>query len=140
MKSTALTKPSASMTPAKAAAAGERIAKICLTLPETTEEVHGDHRTFRIGKAKKVFAYFLNNHHGDGIVSLCCKVAPGDNTWLANAQPARYYLPAYIGPRGWVGLRVDQGRIDWDEVSELVKDSYRRTAPAKLAVTVRVAE
>ena len=126
----------------------ERVGKICLALPQATCEVQGDHRTFRV--SKKVFAYFLNNHHGDGIVSLCGKVEPGDNTMLVNAQPERFYLPAYIGPRGWVGLRLDGGSpdregidregIDWEEVEELAKDSYRRTAPKKLAAMVKLGQ
>jgi len=114
-----------------------RLSKICLAFPQATQEmIHGGHASFRVGK--KVFAYFLHDHHGDGIVSVCCKVAPFDNTALVQAQPDRFYLPAYIGPRGWVGLRLDRGEIDWDEVRELVLDSYRRTAPKKLAAMVKI--
>ena len=94
----------------------------------------GDHAGFHV--RKKIFAYYLQDHHGDGIVSVCCKVMPGDNTALAAASPERFYLPAYIGPRGWVALRLDVGEIDWDEVTELVKDSYRRVAPKRLAAQV----
>ena len=71
-----------------------RLTKICLALPEAKRECSGTHAAFRV--RKKVFAYFLNDHHGDGIVSLCAKVLPGDNTALIAAQPARFYLPAYI--------------------------------------------
>ena len=53
---------------------------------------------------KTVFAYYLNDHHGDGIISVCCKVLPGDNEALIAAHPERFYMPAYIGPRGWVAL------------------------------------
>jgi phosphoribosylglycinamide formyltransferase-1 len=102
------------------------LSKICLALPETSREIQGSHAAFRV--KKKVFAYFLDDHHGDGIVSVCAKTAPGDNTELVRAQPERFYLPAYIGPRGWVGLRLDVGQVDWDEIRELVEDSYRRTA------------
>ena len=103
----------------------QRITKICLALSKTTRELHGEHATFLAGK--KVFAYFLNNHHGDGIVSIACKALPGDNTFLAAANPDRFYLPAYIGPRGWVALRLDVGETDWDEVAELVEGSYGQT-------------
>ena len=115
-----------------------RLTKMCLVLPEAERILQGDHASFRV--RKKVFAYFLNNHHGDGIVSVCAKAGPGDNTALASAQPDRFYLPAYIGPRGWVALRLDVGEIDWDEVGELMKDSYRRTAPKTLAAAVRLSE
>ncbi len=86
----------------------ERLTKICLALPEATHYRQGSHAGFLV--RKKVFTYFLNDHHGDGIVAVACKVLPGDNTALVAAQPARFYLPAYVGPRGWVALRLDVGR------------------------------
>ena len=92
--------------------------------------MQGDYATFRV--RKKVFAYFLNNHHGDGIVSVACKALPGENTALAAAQPDRFYLPAYIGPKGWVALRLDIGNVDWEEVAEPVTASYRSIAPKRL--------
>src|SRR5438046_1484455 len=95
----------------------DRVIKICLALPETADTRSGSHASFLV--RKKVFAYFLDNHHGDGIVAIACKAGPGDNTALVTAQPDRFYLPAYIGPRGWVALRLDRGKIDWDEVREL---------------------
>lgn len=107
-----------------------RLTKICLALRDATREICGGHASFRV--RKKVFAYFLNDHHGDGIVSVCAKVLPGDNNALVSAQPERFYLPAYIGPRGWVALRLDRGAIDWKEVAELVAGSYQLTAPKRL--------
>ena len=107
-----------------------KLAQISLALPETSREDQGDHASFLI--RKKVFAYYLNNHHGDGIVSVCCKVLPGDNQRLIAANPSKFYLPAYIGPRGWVGLRLDLPTVDWTEVQELVRGSYAQTAPKKL--------
>jgi hypothetical protein len=106
------------------------LTKICLGLPEATSKSCGDHTAFLI--RKKNFAYFLNNHHGDGIVSIACKALPGENTALAAAQPDRFYLPAYVGPRGWVALRLDRGAIDWAEVAELMTVSYRLVAPKTL--------
>ncbi len=89
---------------------------------------------------KKTFVYFLNNHHGDGIVSIACKALPGDNTALAAAQADRFYLPSYIGPRGWVALRLDAGKVDWDEVGELVRLSYSLIAPKSLRRLVKPSE
>jgi hypothetical protein len=85
----------------------------------------------------RIFAYFLNDHHGDGIVSVACKALPGDNTALAAAQPAHFYLPAYIGPRGWIALRLDRSKVDWDEVAELLTGSYRQIAPARVVKLVK---
>jgi hypothetical protein len=115
----------------------KRLTKICAALPETTRELHGSHATFLV--RKKPFAYFLNNHHNDGIVAVSCKAFPGDNTALVASQPERFYLPAYVGPRGWVGLRLDRGEVDWDEVSELVTGSYIQCAPKTLAQKVEQA-
>lgn len=111
-----------------------RVSQICLALAETSTERHGSHAAFIV--AKKKFAYYLDNHHGDGIVAITCKVAPGDNHLLHKAQPERFYLPAYLASRGWVALRLDGAEIDWEEVEELIRESYRRTAPKRLAKTV----
>jgi hypothetical protein len=113
-----------------------RLTKICLALPEAVRRDSGSHAAFLV--RDKVFSYFLNDHHGDGIVSVACKALPGDNAALAAAQPRRFYLPAYIGPRGWVALRLDTGEIDWEEVAELVTGSYRLLAPRRLAAQVHL--
>lgn len=111
-----------------------RLTKICQSLPEVTREVYGRHAGFRV--RKKTFAYFLDDHHGDGIVAVTCKVLPADNQALVKANPERFYIPAYIGARGWVALRLDRGEIDWEEVTELVVGSYRMIAPKGLAARV----
>ncbi len=108
-----------------------RLAEHCLALPETTRGSMGEHTRFLV--RAKSFAYFMNNHHGDGRVALCCKVAAGLNRMMAADDPDRYYLPAYLAPNGWVGLRLDLGDIDWDEVAALLGDSYRLIAPKRLA-------
>jgi len=91
-----------------------RLTEIALALPEATRQIYGSHAHFLV--RKKTFAYFLDNHHGDGIVAITGKVLPGDNKALAEAQPRRFYLPAYIASKGWVALRLDVGKVDWDEV------------------------
>ena|SRR5215831_6676687 len=108
----------------------ERLSAICLGLPGTARENMESHAAFKVGK--KVFVYYLNNHHGDGMVGICCKVLPGDNERLIAANPSKFYMPAYIGPRGWVALRLDRPSVDWSEVKELVRGSYEQTAPKKL--------
>ena len=109
----------------------DRVSKIALALPETSREMQGKHAGFRV--RKKVFVYYLDDHHGDGIVGVNCKVLPNDNTALIAANPERFYMPAYIGSRGWVGLRLDTGAVDWEEVGELIAGSYRLVAPKTLA-------
>src|ERR1035438_3213459 len=109
-----------------------RLMKICLALPEAIQEPAARHAAFLV--RKHVFAYYLNDHHGDGMISVCCKVLPGDNEALIAAHPERFYMPAYIGPRGWVALRLDVGGLDWNEVAELVVGSYQSIAPKRLAL------
>jgi phosphoribosylglycinamide formyltransferase-1 len=111
-----------------------RLTKICLALPETARDCKGSHAGFLV--RKKTFAYFLNDHHGDGIVAVACKVLPGDNAALVEAHAARFYLPAYIASRGWVALRLDTAKVDWSEVKELVTTSYRLVAPKTLTRTL----
>ena len=111
-----------------------RLSKIALALPESSRVLQDSHAQFLV--RKKTFAYFLDDHHGDGIVSVACKVLAGDNKTLADAQPLRFYLPAYIASRGWVALRLDVGKVDWDEVKELLMGSYVLVAPKALAERV----
>ena len=80
----------------------ERVTAICRALPGAEHVDQGDHTTYRV--RGKVFAYFLDDHHGDGIVSVCVKSQRGENVDRARLEPERFYLPAYIGPRGWFGI------------------------------------
>jgi phosphoribosylglycinamide formyltransferase-1 len=108
----------------------QRVTALCRALPASEHQSHGDHEIYRV--RGKVFAYFLDNHHGDGIVSVCVKSERGENLDRVRLDPARFYLPAYIGPRGWFGMRLDRGRVPWKEVAEVVERSYRLTAPKTL--------
>ncbi len=108
-----------------------RLTGICAELPETEREFTGQHAIFRV--RKRVFAYFLEDHHGDGIVGMVFKAHPGQNQALIADAPERFYMPSYVGSRGWAALRLDTPRIDWDEVTDLVSESYRLIAPKRLA-------
>lgn len=112
-----------------------RLTEVALALPESSRQIYESHAQFLV--RKKTFAYFLDNHHGDGIVAVTCKVMPGDNKALSEAQPDRFYLPAYIASKGWVALRLDTGRVDWNEVKELLLGSYVLIAPKRLAEQVK---
>ncbi|MBA3825660.1 MAG: MmcQ/YjbR family DNA-binding protein [Ktedonobacterales bacterium] len=114
------------------------LTQLCNTLPETSQAAMGQHVRFLV--REKSFAYFLNDHHGDGRVALCCKVAAGLNTLMAKDDPTRFFLPAYLGKNGWVGLRLDGADIDWDEVTALLSESYCLVAPKRLAALVRPPE
>jgi hypothetical protein len=112
-----------------------KLSGICLGFPETTRTDSGRHAGFLV--RKKTFAWFLDDHHGDGIVSVSCKMGLGENEEVVKADPKRFYLPAYMAHRGWVALRLDLGEIDWDEVAHFVAGSYSLIAPKTLAKLVR---
>jgi predicted DNA-binding protein (MmcQ/YjbR family) len=111
-----------------------RVSELCISLPEVTRELRGDHADFRV--RKKVFVYFLNDHHGDGVVSVCVKSELGENEERARCHPGRYYLPAHIGKRGWFGVYLNRGPVNWHEVQDIVRLSYRLAAPKSLAALV----
>ena len=95
----------------------DRVSKICLALPKATVEQHGRQATYRV--RRKPFAYFLDDHQGDGMVAVSFRAGE-----RARATPERFYPPAYMGPRGWLALRLDTGPVDWDEVEALVVESW----------------
>ena len=88
-----------------------KLAAIAHALPEAERKMCGRHAQFLI--RKKTFAYFLDDHHGDGIVAVTCKVLPVDNKALAEAQPRRFYLPAYAASKrlGCAAARRWQDRL-----------------------------
>jgi len=108
-------------------AASERLRRICLALPEAAEvEAWGD-PTYRI--RNKIFAM---EKRGDGRLSVWCKAPDGSQQVLTGADPERFFVPPYVGPKGWIGIRLDR-RPDWAEVETLIRRSYRLIAPKKLA-------
>jgi predicted DNA-binding protein (MmcQ/YjbR family) len=104
-----------------------RLRAICLALPEATEKLAWGDPTFRV--RDRIFAM---PKRGDGRLSMWCKAPPGAQAVLVGADPARLFVPPYVGPKGWVGMRLDE-RPDWAEVAALVHRSYRLVAPKRLA-------
>jgi hypothetical protein len=102
----------------------DRLRKICLALPETTEkESHGRPSFWAYGK---IFAMFMDNHHNDGRVAIWCKAPPGARDIVLAAAPHRFFVPPYVGHKGWVGMRLDID-VDWSEVAGIIEDGYRMT-------------
>jgi hypothetical protein len=109
----------------------ERLVALCRTLPGAEVERAGpQHLAFKV--RKKIFAYYLYDHHGDGQIALVCKAPPGEQGRLVEENPTRYFVPPYVGPRGWVGLRLDTPRVDWSAIKNLACAAYFLTAPATL--------
>lgn len=98
-------------------------------MPEVTERLsHGEPTWFVRGK--KTFVMYSDHHHDDRL-GFVCAAPPGVQDALLASQPEQYFYPAYVGHRGWVGVRLDVP-FDWDEIAEVVTDAYRVIAPAKL--------
>ncbi|MBO6936693.1 MAG: MmcQ/YjbR family DNA-binding protein [Deltaproteobacteria bacterium] len=107
----------------------ERLRAICLALPEAKEQpAHGD-PSWRI--RKKIFAAQKGNYDG-GRPSVWMKAPDGAQAALMAADPELFFSPPYVGHKGWLGVWLDV-ELDWDELEELVRDSYRLVAPKKLA-------
>jgi hypothetical protein len=112
----------------------EAVRAICLDLPETSERPSHGAPTFFI-RDKRSFATVWDSHHGDGRFALICAAPAGMQAALVEADPDRFYVPAYVGHRGWIGVRLDRGfdrGFDRDEIAGIVEDAYAEVAPPKL--------
>ena len=108
----------------------ERLRAICLVLPEATEQLTWGDPTFRV--RGRIFAM---PKRGDGRLSFWCKAPLGSQQILVGADPDRFFVPPYVGHRGWIGMRLEPAP-DWDEVADLVRRSYGLIAPRRLASLV----
>jgi len=108
----------------------ELLRRICLALPEATEKEAWGHPTFRV--RDKIFA---SAGPSDGRASVNCKAPQDGQRVLVDADPRRFFVPSYVGHKGWVGIWLDR-QPDWDEVSAVVRRSYRLVAPKRLAALV----
>jgi hypothetical protein len=115
----------------------KRIRKICLAFPQTSERLSHGAPTFFI-RGKRAFLMVLADHHGDGRFAIWCAAADGMQKMLVDADPDRFFVPPYVGHRGWLGVRLDRG-LDWDELAGIAEDAYAEVAPAKLVEAARAA-
>ena len=115
---------------ADVAEATDRLREVCAQLPEVTERVSHGAVTFFV-RGKRVVAYLTDDHHGDGRLAVVCPAPPGVQEEVLRLDPERFFRPAYVGHRGWIGLRVDLDP-DWDEVAAVVVEAYRCVAPETL--------
>lgn len=105
----------------------DRLRAICLTFPEATEQGGVGDPSFKV--RDNIFAM---QHRFEDRPSMWCKAPPGAQDVLVNSKPEQFFVPPYVGHHGWVGLWLDV-EIDWDEVADLVEESYRMTAPRRLS-------
>jgi hypothetical protein len=113
----------------------DRVRAHCLSLPETSERPSHGAPTFFI-RQKRAFVTFHDNHHGDGRVALWCAAPEGAQAGLVDAEPDRYFVPPYVGSRGWIGVRLDRD-LPWDEIAGVIEDAYVTRAPKALVEAVK---
>jgi hypothetical protein len=108
----------------------DRVRELCLSLPETNERLSHGQPTFFI-RDKKTFVMYLDNHHDDGRLALWCAAPEGMQAALVDGAPEHYFVPPYVGHRGWVGVRLDRD-LDWNEIAGAIEEAYITVAPRKL--------
>ena len=106
------------------------VRRVCLDLPEATERLSHGAPTFFV-RVRRSFAMVLTNHHGDGRFALWCAAPEGMQRLLVEADGERFFVPPYVGHRGWLGFRLDRGFAP-DELAGILEDAYATVAPAKL--------
>jgi len=104
-----------------------RVRRICLAFPGAHEVEAWGEPTFRV--KNKLFAMYASagNHHGGGTASVWVKSTPVNQQFMVHDKPRRYFIPPYVGPSGWVGVRLG-GRVNWTEVADVLLDGYELTA------------
>ncbi len=107
------------------------VRRICLALPEAHETISFGRPWFRV---KTAFAVFGGGTSGAErrMYPSSLLFHPDADTRLALLEDPRFFVPAYMGPGGWMGLDLLAAPVDWQEVAELVDESYRHTAPKRL--------
>ena len=112
-----------------------KIRQTCLDLPETSERLSHGAPTFFV-RGKRAFVMVLTDHHGDGRFAIWCAAPEGMQRMLVEADTERFFVPPYVGHRGWLGFRLDR-RLDWDELAGILEDAYVEVAPPKLVEVAR---
>jgi len=116
--------------PAKSNVPTARLRKICLALPDATEKIAWGEPTWRVGG--KLFAQMDTHHHGADHIAVWLPMPLGAQEALVEADAEQFFVPPYVGHRGWVGVRIDR-KPDWGVVAGLVEEAYRQIAPPRIA-------
>ena len=115
-----------------------KIRETCLALPETSERLSHGAPTFFV-RGKRAFLMVVTDHHRDGRFAIWCAAPAGMQKMLVDADPDRFFVPPYVGHRGWLGMRLDR-ELDWNELTGIAEDAYADVAPAKLVEAARLRE
>jgi hypothetical protein len=109
----------------------ERVRALCLALPEVTERLSHGSPTWFV-RDKKTFVTLLDDHHSDGRLALWCAAPPGAQRMLADARPQQFFVPPYVGHRGWVGVRLDRD-LSYEEIAQIIEDAYLTVSATRTA-------
>lgn len=110
-----------------------RLAALCEAYPETEAANRYDTEHLSLEVAGKRFGYYLYQHFGDdGRSGAVLKAAPGAQEMLVEEDPDRFWVPAFVGRHGWIGIRLDLDEPDWNEIADFVRDAWRLTAPKRV--------
>jgi hypothetical protein len=120
-----------------------KVRALCRAFPDVTERPSHGSPAFLVN-GKHPFAYFLDNHHGDGRLALWCAAPDGAQAMLVDSNPDHYFLPPYVARGGWIGVRLDR-KAPWNEIAMVLEAAHQtrykppraRKAPAKRATTRR---
>jgi len=107
----------------------DRVRAICSALPGVTERL--SHGTPAFFAGKQFLMLWPDGHHDHGFPHLWCAAPPGVQVELVATEPDRFFLPPYVGGRGWIGIRLDRD-IDWDELTNVCEEAFRTVASQKL--------
>ena len=107
-----------------------QVRQLCLALPEASERLsHGTPSFYVRGRQ---FVSYWDNHHSDGRLALWCAAPDGGQAAMVAAAPEQYFVPPYVGHRGWVGVHLNRG-LSENELEAVIEDAYLAVAPEKLA-------
>ena len=113
-----------------------RLRGICLALPDTSERLSHGAPTFFV-RDNRAFLMVLTNHHGDGRFAIWCAAPAGVQGMLVDNDAEKFFVPPYVGHRGWLGVRLDRG-FDWDELAGIAEDAYAEVVPPNLVEAARL--
>jgi predicted DNA-binding protein (MmcQ/YjbR family) len=106
------------------------VQQLCLAFPETEELLSHGMPNYRV-RGGKIFATYAANHHGDGRIALWLSTPASMQDEYVRTEPKHFFAPPYVGPGGWLGVRLDVG-LPWKRVAPIVRAAYERVAPARL--------
>jgi hypothetical protein len=108
----------------------EQVRAHCLSLPEAVERPSHGAPTFFVS-GRRAFVSYMQNHHDDGRIALWCAAPEGMQAALSAADPERFFVPPYVGHRGWIGVRLDRG-LEWERIAGVIEEASISVAPSRL--------